>query len=86
MNASTQMDSVGMGIGVLRRDLGLDPPLLTEDPAAAPPRPGALEELRGMLTEQAKSVGDVTATLNTLLATVGEEQARNAETRQHLGG
>ncbi|KAF8608903.1 hypothetical protein BDV93DRAFT_518942, partial [Ceratobasidium sp. AG-I] len=84
MNASTQMDSVRMGIGVLRRDLGLDPPLPVEDPSAAPPRPGALEGLRGMLTEQTKAVGDVTATLNALLATVSEEQARNAETRQHL--
>lgn len=85
MNASTQMDSVGMGIGVLRRDLGLDPPLPAQDSAAELPRPGVLEELRGMLAEQSKTVGDVTATLKNLLATANEDQARNAEARQNLG-
>jgi hypothetical protein len=86
MNASTQMDSVGTGLGALRRDLGLDPPLATDGQVPNPPPQGVLAELRGMLGEQSKSVGDVTATLNSLVSSVNEDQARNADARQQMGG
>jgi hypothetical protein len=87
MNASTQMDSVGSGLGALRRDLGLDPPLPTEGQTdASPPPQGVLQELREMFVEQVKAAGDITASLNALLLAFNEEQTRNAEARQNLGG
>ncbi|KAG9089059.1 hypothetical protein FRC06_001729 [Ceratobasidium sp. 370] len=83
MNASTQMDSVGAGLGALRRDLGLVPPIAAEDQAVTGPG-GALGQIHAALEEQAKAVGQVTATLNSLVTSINEDQAQNAEARQQL--
>ncbi|KAG9127961.1 hypothetical protein FRC07_006978 [Ceratobasidium sp. 392] len=84
-NASMQMDNVGAGLGVLRRDLGLDPPLATEDQAEARPPPhGTLQQVRATLEEQVKSMSGVTATLNSLATSINEARAQDMEARQQM--
>ncbi|KAG8747122.1 hypothetical protein FRC10_002171 [Ceratobasidium sp. 414] len=83
MNASTQMDSVGAGLGALRRDLGLDPPTAAEGQAEAGSQ-GALGQVRAALEEQAKAMSDVAATLNSLVMSINEDQAQNAGAKQQM--
>ncbi|CAE6419436.1 unnamed protein product [Rhizoctonia solani] len=83
-NASTQMDSVGAGLGALRRDLGLDPPPPADGQETDTSPQGVIQEFRTMFEEQIKSATDVAASLNALLVAFNDEQARNAEARENL--
>ncbi|EUC58716.1 hypothetical protein RSOL_273310 [Rhizoctonia solani AG-3 Rhs1AP] len=83
-NASTQMDSVGTGLGALRRDLGLDPPPLTDGQSMDISPQGVIQEFRTMFEEQVKSAADIAASLNALLVAFNEEQAHNAQARENL--
>ncbi|CAE6457756.1 unnamed protein product [Rhizoctonia solani] len=83
-NASTQMDSVGTGLGALRRDLGLDPsPLVDGQDMDASPQ-GVIQEFRTMFEEQIKSAEDIAVSLNALLVAFNEEQVHNAQARENL--
>lgn len=82
-----QMDGVGAGIGALRRDLGLGPLVLAEEQTYLdPPQSSVLQDLRGMFAEQVKTASEIATSLNALLVAFNEEQTRNAEARQNLGG
>ncbi|QRW21314.1 hypothetical protein RhiXN_06303 [Rhizoctonia solani] len=45
---------------------------------------GVIQELHTMLEEQVKSAGDIASSLNALLVSFNEEQARNAQARESL--
>ncbi|CUA75420.1 putative protein KIAA1522 [Homo sapiens] [Rhizoctonia solani] len=83
-NASTQMDSVGAGLGALRRDLGLHPPPPADGQETDTSPQGVIQEFRTMFEEQIKSAADAAASLNALLVAFNDEQARNAEARENL--
>ncbi|KAG8730990.1 hypothetical protein FRC12_019955 [Ceratobasidium sp. 428] len=84
-NASAQMDGVGTGLGLLRRDLGLDPSTVTEGQAqAGSPPQGILGQVRATLEGQAKAMDEVSAALNSLATSIIEDQAQNAEARQKI--
>ncbi|CEL58808.1 hypothetical protein RSOLAG1IB_08837 [Rhizoctonia solani AG-1 IB] len=83
-NASMQMDSVGNGLSALRRDLGLDPPSKEGQEGFNELPQGAMQELRTMIEEQAKSGRDIAASLQALIVAFNEEQARNAQASKSL--
>ncbi|KAF8706228.1 Pleckstrin homology domain, partial [Rhizoctonia solani] len=79
-NASMQMDNVRDGLVTLRQDLGLES--VPKGQEAHPQ--GVIQELHTMLEEQVKSAGDIASSLNALLVSFNEEQARNAQARESL--
>ncbi|CAE6430414.1 unnamed protein product [Rhizoctonia solani] len=83
-NASMQMDSVGNGLSALRRDLGLDPPSKEGQEGVNELPQGAMQELRTMIEEQAKSGRDIAASLQALIVAFNEEQACNAQASKSL--
>ncbi|KAF8757149.1 hypothetical protein RHS01_04045 [Rhizoctonia solani] len=80
MNASMQMDNVRDRLVTLRQDLGLES--IPKGQEAHPQ--GVIQELHTMLEEQVKSAGDIASSLNALLVSFNEEQARNAQARESL--